>query len=391
MKSKKWSSASGAVCAISSLLLCGAATAQTPAIALVDGADAAQWQTWANEGGWRVIAGPTAATADARVLALAAAVRDAIKDGVDPARVYLVGRGAATAAVFYTISRVPDLWAAGLAIEGSPQPAVDTDRLFTANFTNVPVLWASKTSTDEALAAKLKSDGLNLEWRASGGLSPAAAFEWLGRHKRDAFPAEIDCETASPQFASCYWIEMTKFDAAERNDVLPSTRLWGVQPAALDLGGFGYKKDDPGPGVLVSFLPPKYQGPLKMSDRIVALDGRPIENAARYLEILAQYTESRPTVATIQRGKERVRLDTFVILPKRDATVTARVQAQYRAAEREVQIVSRTIKEMKVTIPPHWAQDSSLLWNGLALEKIEAPGCWMLTVDKELLHATKCQ
>src|SRR4051794_12812554 len=107
MRSKNWSSASGAVCAISNLLLCGAAMAQMPAIALVDGADAAQWQTWAKEGGWRVFAGPPAATADARVLALAAAVRDAIKDGVDPARVYLAGRGAATAAVFYTISRVP--------------------------------------------------------------------------------------------------------------------------------------------------------------------------------------------------------------------------------------------------------------------------------------------
>ena len=61
-------------------------------------------------------------------------------------------------------------------------------------------------------------------------------------------------------------------------------------------------------------------------------------------------------------------------MPKRDTTVTARVQGQFLAAEREIQIVSRTIKEMKVTIPPQWAQDSRLSWNGLALEKIEAPG-----------------
>ena len=52
------------------------------------------------------------------------------------------------------------------------------------------------------------------------------------------------------------------------NDVLPSTRLQGSNGAALNLGGFGYKPDDPGPGVLVSMLPDKYSGPLKMGDRI---------------------------------------------------------------------------------------------------------------------------
>ena len=69
----------------------------------------------------------------------------------------------------------------------------------------------------------------------------------------------------------------------------------------------------------------------------------------------------------------------------------ARAGRSILAADREIQIVSRTIKEMKVTIPPQWAQDSHLLWNGLALEKIEAPGCFMLTVEKELLHAARCQ
>jgi hypothetical protein len=393
MTSKNWSSASGAACATISLLLCGAAAApaQTPAIALIEPADAPQWQTWAKETGWRVVTGAAAANPDARVLALATAVRAAIGDGVDPARVYLAGRAAAAPGVFYAVSRIPDLWAAAIAIDGSPQPAIDTDRIFAANFTNVPVLWASKGPGDEALTAKLKSDGLNIEWRAAASLSPAGVFEWLGKHKRDSFPAEIDCETTSPQFASCYWIQMTKFDAAERNDVLPSTRLVGAQIASLDLGGFGFKTDDPGPGLLVSFLPEKYQGPLKMNDRIVQLDGRPIETPKRYLELMAQYTEQKPAVVTIQRGKERIRLDTLVVIPKRDITVTARVQGQFLAADREIRIVSRTIKEMKVTIPPQWAQDSHLLWNGLALEKIEAPGCWMLTVDKELLHAARCQ
>lgn len=391
MKSRSWPSVSAAACAITSLLVCSAAAAQAPAIALVDPADATQWQAWTKEIGWRLIVPAPADNPDTRVLAFAAAVRDAIGSGADPGRIYLAGRGAASAGVFYAISRMPDLWAGAVAIEGSPQPAIESGRIYAANFRNAPVLWASQGADDGALAARLKEAGLNLEWRASAGMSPAAVFEWLGQRRRDAFPAEIDCETNSPQFAQCYWIQMTKFDPAERNDIVPSTRLQRSQTASLDLGGFGYKPNEPGPGVLVSYLPEKYNGPLKLGDRIVAIDGRPVQSPKSYLETMARYTESRPAVATVERGKERVRLDTFVIVPKPDASVTARVQGQFLAADREIQIVSRAIKEMKVTIPPDWARESRLSWNGVPLEKIEGPGCFLLTMEKELLRAAKCQ
>jgi hypothetical protein len=360
-------------------------------LAVVDAEDAAQWQTWASGVGWRVITGAPAANPDARVQSLAAAVAEAVKGGVDRTKVYLAGRGAGTAAVFYTISRVPDLWAAALAIDGSPQPAIDTDRIYTANFANVPVLWASSGTGDEPLAAKLNQAGMKIEWRTSQGLTSRAAFDWLGRHRSEPFPSEIDCETNSPAFAHCYWIQMMKFDPRERNDVLPSTKLLGANSASLNLGGFGFKPDEPGPGVLVAMLPEKYSGPLKTGDRIVALDGRPIENARAYLEMMGRYTEEKPAVATVQRGKDRIRMETRVVLPRRDATVTARVEAQYLAADREIQIVSRTVTEMRVTVPPQWAEDSKLLWNGLVLEKIEGPGCFVLTVEKELLHAARCQ
>jgi hypothetical protein len=362
-----------------------------PAIALVDPADVAYWQAFATQAGWHVITPPAANNPDARVLALASAVQDEIKNGaIDPARVYLAGRGTAAASVFYTISRVPDLWAAAIAIEGSPQPAIDTDRIFAANFTNVPVLWVSNVASDEQLAAKLKTAGLNLGWRTSNGLTNSAVLDWLGKHKRDPFPSEIDCETNSPNFSSCYWIRMTKFDPAERNDVLASTKLQPSLSASLDLGGFGYKTGDPGPGILVAVLPDKYSGPLKMGDRLVALDGRPIENVRAYLEIMAQFKEEKPAVATVQRGKERIRVETRVLLPRRDAMVTARVEAQYLPADKEIQIVSRTVKEMRVTIPTQWAPDAKLFWNGLVLEKIDSAACFLLTVDKELLHASKC-
>jgi hypothetical protein len=409
MTLKNWSRRFALACATISLAAGGPLTAQdpavlpqlapataaakAPAIALIDAADATQWQTWAKEHGWQVLtAAPSGNTAiDPRVQALAAAVQDAIQKGtVDPAHIYLAGRADATAAVFYAISRVPDLWAAGVALGGSPQAAVDSDRIFTANFTIVPVLWVSAGPEDQDLAARLKACGLNIEWRAANGVTNAAVFEWLAKHHRDEFPNEIDCETNSPTFAHCYWIQMTRFDVNQRNDVLPSTRIKAGASAALDLGGFGYKPGDPGPGVLVSFLPEKYSGPLKMGDRIVAIDGRPIDDARQYIELLSKVREESHAVAMVQRGKEKIRMETRIVMPRQDPVVTARVEAQYLPADKEIQIVSRTISEMRVTIAPYWAPDSKLFWNGLALEKIEGPGCLLLTVDKELLHAVKC-
>ena len=398
MKSRSWSRESVLVCGIISLLVRGAAAGQdaaakSPAIALVDGADAAQWQTWTKDLGWQVIAPPgdsANANIDVRVQALASSVEAAVRSsGIDPARVYLAGRGSAAAAVFYAISRVPDLWAAGVALGGSPKPAVDTNRLFTANFSNAPVLWIGPPG-DQALADKLKSAGLNLEWRPAGGTTTGDVFQWLAGHRRDESPASIDCETNSPTFARCYWIRMSKFDPSERNDVLPSTRLAGGSGASLDLGGFGYSPTDPGPGVLVSHLPEKYSGPLKMGDRIVALDGKPIKDAGQYTENMENIQEEKPVVALVERGKDRIRVETRIVLPRRDSAVTARVQAEYSAADKEIQIVSRTVTEMRVTVPPAWTP-ARLYWNGLSLDDLKSPGCFALKVEKELLRASPCE
>jgi predicted esterase len=396
MKSKDWSRRSGLAFAIS-LLGCGVAVAQTaanksPAVALLDVADAVEWKNWTRESGWKVLtsAGPANPNIDVRVQELAKAVEAAVKSGeADPARVYLAGRGEGAAAVFYAISRVPDLWAAGVALGGSPKAAVDTNRIFAANFTNVPVLWVSEPA-GEALAQKLKTAGLNLEWQSAASAATASSVvQWLGRHQREDFPLAIDCETNSPTFARCYWVQMTKFDAAERNDVLPSTRIPAGNSAALDLGGFGFKLDDPGPGVLVSHLPEKYSGPLKMGDRIVSLDGREIANARQYRDQMEKVTEDKPAVATVLRGKDRIRMETRIIVPRRDPVVSARVEARYLPDDKEIQIISRTVTEMRITVPTQW-MGAKLLWNGLTLENIKEPGCWVLTVQKELLNAAPC-
>jgi hypothetical protein len=397
---KNWPRKFVLACAAISLAAAHAQTgatqpAATPALALVGAADTAKWEEWAKPTGWRILTAPAdpspaAAAAETRLLALAQVVRDAVaKHEVDPAHVYLAGRGDDAATVFYGISRLPDLWAAGLAIGGSPQPAIETGRLFTANFGLAPVLWIGGNNGDEALAEKLRAVGMSLEWRPPAGLATAAVFEWLAHHERPEFPTDVDCETNSPKFAGCYWLTPITFDAAERNDVLPSTRLAAGSGAYLDLGGFGYKTDDPGPGLLVSFLPQKYNGPLKLNDRLMELDGKPIENSAQYAAMIARMTEARHAAVIVQRGKERIRVETTVVVPRRDAVVTARVQGRYDSDQKQVLIISRMVTKMNVNLPAHWLP-ATLLWNGLSLENVDKPGCIQLTVDHELLHAAPC-
>ncbi len=393
MTSKNWPGEFARACVTISLFLCWPLAAQTqtktPAVALLDSGDRQYWQ---REPGWQVIVPEVApgADIDSRVRALAAAVEDAIHSGaVDPARVYIAGRGNEVAAVFYAISRVPDLWAAGAVLGGSPKAAIDTNHIFAANFTLVPVLWISGADS-KPMAEKLAAAGLNLEWQpGSDAANEPALLHWLGQHKREAFPLSIDCETSSPAFSRCYWIQPTKFDANERNDVLASTRLAGAGGAALDLGAFSFQPDDPGPGVPVTLLPEKYNGPLKRGDRLIALDGKPLANPRQYLELMEKVTEERPAVVTVQRGKDRIRVETRIRLPRRETGVSARVQAQYLPAEKEIQIISRAITEMRVTVAPEWVP-ATLLWNGLTLENLREAGCWALSVRKELLHAEKC-
>lgn len=394
---RSWSRKFALACGTISLLFCDRAVAQAvpakaPVIALLDSGDLPQWQSWTKDTGFQVITAavePNTAI-DTRVQALEKAVLAAIQNGsADSSRVYLAGRGEDAAAVFYTISRMPDLWAAGAAIGGSPRAAIDSGRFYTANFGNVPVLWVGGAPEDGTMADRFRELGLALDFRAADSTTVGAILQWLAQHTRAEYPSAIDCETNSQAFARCYWIQMTKFDAAERNDVLASTLVRPVLGAALDLGGFGFKKDEPGPGVLVSYLPPKYSGPLKMGDRIVALDGRDIPDATRYLELMARITEERDAVAMVQRGKEHIRLETRIILPKAAPVTTARVQAKYLPEEKEIQIVSRTVTEMRVEIPAQWVP-AVLNWNGVPLENMDAAGCRVLSIEKEIEKASRC-
>src|ERR1700719_1802932 len=86
----------------------------------------AQWQPMAAAHGWNLAVPIVAGVSDQAVKVVEAVLADAKKrlPGVDENRIYLAGQGASTAEVFYTLSREPDLWAAALAIQGSPGLAI---------------------------------------------------------------------------------------------------------------------------------------------------------------------------------------------------------------------------------------------------------------------------
>ena len=396
MISKNWSRRFAIVCA-TSVFAAGLTWAQAPkpapAIALVDGADAPQWQSLIEGSGWQLITVPPdpEANIDKRVQALGLKVEEAVKAGTaDFSRIYVAGRGDAAPLVFYAISRMPDRWTAGVALGGSPKGAIDTNRIFAINFTNTPVLWASSGANDSDYANRLKLGGLNIEWRSSTGLTNRTVLDWMGAHLRAQYPLTVDCETNSPTFASCYWVQPTKFDPAERNDVVPMTLIPGDAGTALDMGGFGYRADDPGPGVNVMFLPEKYSGPLKVGDHLEALDGKPIENAKQLMQILDKTDATRNAVVMVKRGKDRIRVETRIVVPRREAVVTARVKAEYLPEYHQIVLISRAVTEMRVTVPAEWIP-GDLLWNGLTLENVKTAGCYALKLEKELLHAGPCQ
>jgi predicted esterase len=387
-----------AILALAAVLVpTAAAQAPKSALLVLLGGDAKIWQAACEERGWQFLepratgADSAGKSADQRVKALAAEVEEAeTRLRVDPNRVYLAAQGGSVSTLFYVAARMPDVWAAAVATGGSPRAAIDSNRLFAANTTNLPVLWLFGNKDEEPLGKKLQSAGFNLEWRDAAMAKPAEIFDWLAARQRDPFPTKADCETGSPLFAHCYWVEVTKFDPAESNDVLDSTR---VQPlgsgAVLAIGPFGFNPAEAGPGVLVASLPEKYAGPLKVNDRIVALGGKELKNAAEYAQILYGTFEEKPVVAMVARGKEHIRLETRIEMAPRAEPVTARVRAQYLPDLQEVEVVSRAIAQMKLTLPESWLP-AKINWNGTEAANASAAGCWLLDEQKELLTGKRC-
>jgi hypothetical protein len=340
--------------------------------------------------GWEFAPIPEVLPGDAAVRQIEAAVEQAAKRRpIDTTRTYLVGRGTAGATVFYTVSRRPDLWAAALAAGGNPDPAVETNRLFGANAEMVPILWAVQAG-DQAKAgldrAKLAAKGFRIELSA-GQMNLPEAFDWLAAHKSDPYPAKVDCETGSPAFARCYWLQIAKFDPSARNDVLARSRVAPGPGAYLALGAFGYSGDDPGPGILLNWLAPNYPGPLKLNDRIVSLGGTQIKDGRGFVEFMAAQTGERALGVVVLRGKERLRMESRIALAKREENVTARVRAEFLMDGHQLLLITRGVAAVRLDLPSYWVP-CTINWNGVEAGSADAAGCWTVTTGGV---AQKCQ
>lgn len=282
-------------------------------------------------------------------------------------RAFLIAEGEAAPAAFYAVSRTPDAWLAAVAVGGNPRSAIATNRLYAANARLTPLLWIAAQPDP-----RLERAGFPVERRTSA--TGKDVLEWLRARERDEFPAEVDCETGNPQFARCFWVELTGFDARRRNDVLDSTRVWAGSGAHLDLGGFGFQNGAPGPGVMVQWLPDKYTGPLLVGDRLISIAGKEIRDAQDYVTFMEQQVDARPAAVMVQRQKERKRIETRILVPPREELITARVKAQFSVEGRELLLITRQVSALRVRVPPQWS-GAAASWNGQELGKLET-GCW---------------
>src|SRR5262245_15791382 len=126
-------------------------------------------------------------------------------------------------------SRAPHLFAAVAAVGRSAKPAIDTNRLYSANLSQVPIHWAN--GADDSGRDRLAVARVRFIPEATG----KDVLDFLAGNIRAEPPAKVDCETGNPQFGRCFWIEMTRFDPSRRNDVLALSRVIPGAGAYLEL------------------------------------------------------------------------------------------------------------------------------------------------------------
>ncbi len=336
---------------------------------------------------WLVVIPYAPGNSDGGAKAIEVIVGDAVKRlEADPSRVYLAGAGPTTADVFYTLARVPDIFAAGLAVQGNPINAINSNKLYAANTQGAPLLWLAPPEFTGKLQAKLKEAEYTFE--TAGNLTNQQVQQWLASHRKPDFPVKVDCESHSLVFARCYWLEVTQPNPRRRNDVVPSTRVRAGTGGSLDLGGFGYDPADKGPGAQVVWLPDNYQGPLQLKDRIIAVAGVEIKDGRDYAERLDSMADTKAIAVMVQRGQERIRIETKVVLPERETLQTTRVQGIYTAEQHELLLITRGVSGLRVRLPKDWAP-AKALWNGNELS-LPKEGCWQLTEKEGEFSAAPC-
>jgi len=128
---------------------------------------------------------------------------------------------------------------------------------------------------------------------------------------------------------------------------------------------------------------------LRLRDRIVSIAGSAIAGPQEYVKYMDAVREEKTVAVMLGRGTARMRIETKIILPQRAENVTARVQGHYLLDQKEIQIVSRAVTELRLAVPPHWIP-AKLTWNGSELGQTDKPGCWLLNWATDPPAAKKC-
>ena len=337
----------------------------------------AQWASIAADLHWKL----SIPTGDLNPLALQKAVDEAKrKGGVDENRVYLLGIGEAAPAVFYAVSRIPHLWAAAVAVNGNLRALIQSNHVFAANSRNVPLLWLLNPDEEKVAAwslARLKEAGFRCEVRSGAKLTLKEPLDWFNGKRRDPAPKLVEYETGTLPFTRCYWLEISKVDPAQKNDVLQTTRVKPGSGASLAAGSFGYNPNAPGPGLVIGWLPKDYNGPLKLDDRILSVGGKAISDAADYERLLESMNEERAIALSVQRGKERIRIETRVVIARRDENWTAQIRGEFSPESHDLFVITRGVGEVKLDLPGEFVP-AKVNWNGNPMGELEIAGCYML-------------
>jgi len=296
---------------------------------------------WPVPADWMKLVPQVDALSDVGVKMVEVMLADAAKrSNVNFNRIYLLGE---VQYVMFATSRTPDLWAAAASVGGDPKLAAATNRVFTANSQLIPKLEA-KTEQE--------------------------AIDFVVKQEQLPMPPKIDCETGNQGFTRCYYLQITKFDTNMINQALGTTRISSGPQVYLALGNIQYTSD-------LEITAPV--GPLKTGDRILQINGKDVNTSGEYELLLAKQNEDRDVTLTIQRGKQRQRIETKAKIAKREEPLSARIQAEYSVENKELLVISRAVGEFVVQLPRPWT-GATINWNGIEMNKNTASGCWLVSM-----------
>jgi hypothetical protein len=256
-------------------------------------------------------------------------------------RVYLLGEAQF---VTFAVSRIPDICAAAASVGGDAKLAIATNKIYTANSQLVPKLDAK---------------------------SEKEAIDFVGKQETMPMQPKVDCETGNQAFTRCYYLQITKFDPRMINQALGTTRVNPGPLVRLAIGQFGYTPD-----IEVT----KAMGPLKTGDRIIAFNGKEVNDHNEYERLLARMNEDQAVTLTVQRGKQRQRIETSAKVAQRDEPLSGRIRGEYSVESKELLVISRAVAEFAIQLPRPWS-GATINWNGVEVSKNTAAGCWLVSIS----------